>query len=230
MQVSTPYRLLILLAVPVLCSARIRSQDFVAAERELFLVDPTASVGTNVSSTYAEMGYDSDHNSTCIYRIYGTPDNVAAGDRDMLMVATYFKRRFNKLARQQNPETPILMTRTEILSQKLGDTVERRQLSEQDGRELLSEEERKLLFVRYSFGFLITNFVCSACSADNADARRFLQTTLSESNFVEQLKNDLNKSRSKFMTTALETTSCLRLQCDGGEVSESAACVNYPLE
>jgi hypothetical protein len=133
---------------------------------------------------------------------------------------------FNKLARQQNTETPILMTRTEICSRKIGDVVERRQLSEQDGRKMLSKEERELLFVRYSFGFLISNFVCAACSQDNADARRFLQTTLSETNFVEQLKNDLKKSRSKFISNALASTSCLRLQCNGGEVSESAACIN----
>lgn len=221
MQVATPYLLLILLVIPALCSARVRSQDFIAEERELFMVDPNASKSEPVSATYAALGYDQDHNSTCVYSIYGTPENTAAGDRDMLRIASYFKRRFNKVARKLNPTSPLLMTRSEITTQKLGDVIDRRQLSEQ--------EDRNLVFIRYSFGFLITNYVCMGCSLDNADKRRKLQETLGEEDFVEQLKNDLKKSKSKFMTSAIGSTSCLRMQCDGGEIRESKACANFPV-
>jgi hypothetical protein len=223
MQVATPYLLLILLVIPAFCSARVGTQDFIAEERELFLVDPTASKSEAVSATYAALGYDEDHNSTCTYRIYGTPENTAAGDSDMLLLASYFKKRFNKVAKQVAPDSPLLITKTEVTAQKLGDVVERRRLSS-------DQDDRNLLFVRYSFGYLITNYVCLGCSPDNADKRRKVQATLGDRDFVEQLKNDLKKSKTKFMTTSLGSTSCLRLQCDDGEMRESDGCVNFPLE
>ena len=211
--------LLVLLSFPSLCSARVGSLDLNDLDRQLFLVNTSASEGANVSSKFAALGYESEHNSTCVYRVYGTPAHVAAGDRDLFWIATTFKKMFNKFAKLESDN--VFMTQNEVISQRIGDTVDNRRLS---------QENRGLLMVPYSFGFMISKFTCKLCSGDSADARRSLQETLRTEDFVEQLQDNLKKSKSKYFKQALRDTSCLRIQCDDGSVFESKACINYPLE
>ena len=194
-----------------------------------FLVDPSKSDGRPVSSVYAQQGYESDHYTNCTYRLYGVPDKRAAGDRDMLRIATSFKQQFNKLMQKIDPTAPIVMTRTEITAQQLGGVVDKRRRlhTTAEGDE---EHSRDLAFVPYSYGFMVINYVCRGCNPDNKDKRRHLQAIVNETKFVQEVSADLKQSKSQYIGKAIESTSCLRIQCEGGDVQETDGCSNFPLE
>lgn len=199
-------------------------------DESYFLVNPSRSEGRPVSSEYAQRGYNSDHATNCSYRLYGVPDKRAAGDRDMRRIATSFKQQFNKLMRTIDSTVPVVMTRAEITAQRLGGVADRRrqrQLLHRDGEE---EHDRDLAFVPYSYGFMLINYVCRGCNPDNKDKRRHLQTVVNETRFVEDLSTDLKQSNSQYIGQAIESTSCLRVQCDGGELLETKGCSDFPIE
>jgi hypothetical protein len=124
------------------------------------------------------------------------------------------------------------MTRTEITAQQLGGVVDgRRQRRQLDGQHNDEEEQnRDLAFVAYSYGFMVINYVCRGCNPDNKDKRRHLQTVVNETRFVEELSTDLKQSNSQYIGTAIESTSCLRVQCEGGDILETKGCSDFPLE
>ena len=214
--------LFVLFYTPSSCVARLGIPPaFTEDERQLFLVDPSELNGTAVSDAYEDLGYDSEHALTCSYYIYGTLENAAAGERDLRAIASYFMREFNRISKT-DPNTPMLMIHAEVTSQKVGRVVESRRLAE-DGR--------RLLMVPYAFGYLISKFVCRGCSLDNGDGRRIMQENISGESFADNVMNDLlRKNTTDFIKSALESTNCLRIQCDGGDFLETEACTDFPVD
>jgi hypothetical protein len=214
---STTFSLLNLLLFLSLSSCHADVVQF-SDHRSLFLVNASASNATDVSPSYEALGYTSDHTSLCSIMIYGTPENTAAGDRDMSLISKLMKLRFNALMNEADASTSLLATRFEVASQTLGMTERRRRGL---GETLI---DRKLLYVKFNSAYGMLSYACRGCSPDSSDARRILQETLFESRFVEELANDMKEGQSVYLSQALKETNCLRISCDNGEVHETKDC------
>lgn len=212
--------------------------------RKLFMVNTASTEGaTEVSETFAEQGYTSDHVATCDYQLYGTPPNRAAGDRAMRKLSKIFKKRFNKVVRKMdkgkyqdapaiegvkdddyNPS--IKMTHVEVYSQQalvFGD--------EDAAARRLSEDpsgERNLIYTRgpYSYGNFISRFICQSCGSDDRDGgrRRLLQSKLAQADFARLVLKDLKQSNQQFLSKAAKTSNCFEVRCDGGEWIGTEGC------
>jgi hypothetical protein len=191
--------------------------------RELFLVDPMASNGTNTSLAFQAQGYTIDHRSTCTISLFGIPENTAAGDHDMLMASRLFKDRFNEAMKKIDPEMSVIITSVVIQSQTLGTTVDRRQLSRATVDRGLSEP------LKYSNSPAVIKWLCRKCKSDSKDARRALQDAMIESDFVNALANDLKDGESIYIANALEVSDCLKVSCDDGEALETENCATLLL-
>jgi len=128
--------LLLTLVALSACSSVSAEEGTVA--RDLFMVDTTRSEGIPASDKYIKRGFDTVHNSTCSYRLYGTSFHHAAGDRAMRKFSKVFKKRFNRVVKkmekgiydptatrsllveeeEQVAEQDLRMVQTEILFQQ----------------------------------------------------------------------------------------------------------------
>jgi hypothetical protein len=190
--------------------------------RSLYLLNASASNGTDVSPSFQEIGYTSDHTSNCTFITYGIPENTAAGDRDMSFISKLVKSRFNTQMNGVDATMPLLVTQVEIVSQKLGDAVRRL-------RRLGTSSDRRLISLKYASAFAMVRFACRGCTTDNRDGRRKLQEALEETEFVTELATDLKEGKSEYFSQALQDTSCFRVSCDGGAVQETDGCKDVAL-
>jgi hypothetical protein len=189
--------------------------------RSLFLVNVSASnVTTDVSPMYMAMGYTSDHSSLCTVTIYGTAENMAAGDHDLNLISKALKSRFNAIEKSVDANVSLLATRFEIITQNLGTTERRRR----DLRKTSSWHRSLLNMVYFNSAYGMLTYTCRGCSLDSSDARRMLQENLFESKFIDELATDMVNSPSTYLSQALEETSCLKISCDDGDTYETNGC------
>lgn len=211
--------------------------------RELFMVNTALTEGaTEVSGTYAEEGYTSDHLAICDYRLYGTPPNRAAGDRAMRKMSKIFKKRFNRVVRKMDKgkyadadavagakgkdhKPTLVMTHVEVFSQQT------KVFGEEDAAaRRLSEDpsERNLFYSRgpYSYGSNIGRYICTSCGGDDRDGgrRRLLQSRLAQADFARLVLKDLKNSKQPYLSNAAAKSDCFEVRCDGGNWIGTEGC------
>jgi hypothetical protein len=198
----------------------------------------TAAGGGQISASLTQEGYTNEFTSTCILRFYGTPTNTAAGDRDMRRIAKSFKSQFNKISKKvangkytrrlgkerktqvnQEKELPIRMTEVEIDKQMLGTAARRTRR--------LGQGERNL-WVRFTYAYIRSNYICRFCTTDDKDGRRFLEQAMAEHDFVGGVVGDLEKEKdSSYIQSTLQTDGCVQVSCDGGAWYSGDGCEEY---